>query len=163
LAAFLSVPAALVSAGALGAGPAFAAGTFKSVDHNWTIGVNQASVHSAPSGGTFTYCASESISAITPSITYSGAAVGKVYTEKVIGPKAAGSITITATTNVDGDRTPLKFEKPSGVWDNTYAIMSFPGSVGHSTLPSGTYAFEVLTNGKVIARTTLRLTARSGC
>jgi hypothetical protein len=159
-----SVVGVLAVAVALGnAGAALAAGAFKAVDHDWVVGVNAETLHRVPSGGKLPFCASQHISAITPSITYSGARVGERYKEEVIGPKAAGTIVITSTRNIDDDVRPLKFTKSSGTWDNTYAIMSFPGSFGHPTLPPGTYTFEVLLSGTVAAKTAVTLVARAGC
>jgi hypothetical protein len=145
------------------AGPALAAGTFKSTDHDWVVAVNAETLHNVAPGATFSYCASQHISAITPSITYTGAPVGQRYKEQVIGPKAAGTITLTSVHNVDGDVQALKFQKASGTWDNTYAIISFPGSVGHETLPPGKYSFVVIVSGKTVAHTSLKLASRLGC
>jgi hypothetical protein len=145
-----------------GAGPATAS-TFKSVDHNWTVALNQATLHAVAPGGVFTTCPGQDFSAITPDITYAGAAVGETYSEEVIGPKAAGTIHISVLRNVDGDMTPLRFTKASGAWANTYAVLSFPGSVGHSTLPDGKYTFAVLVKGKVVASTSLKLAHRRAC
>lgn len=153
-----AVPLVLYSAA-----PALAAGTFKASDHAWVVAVNAATLHNVAPGATFSYCASQHISAITPSITYTGAPVGKRYEEQVIGPKAAGTITLTSVHNVDGDVVPLKFATSSGKWDNTYAIMSFAGSVGHETLPPGHYSFVVVIAGKTVASTTLKLASRAGC
>jgi hypothetical protein len=155
--------AALVGPALLYASPASATGSFKAVDHDWVVALNQATLHDVPSGGTFSYCASQDVSAITPSVEYSGAPVGRSYREEVIGPTAAGSITIVATTNVDGDRVPLKFTAASGSWSNTYAVMSFPRAQHKTTLPPGGYSFEVVLAGKVIAKTTLRLATRPSC
>jgi hypothetical protein len=140
--------------------PASAAGTFKAADHDWVVALNQATLHSVPSGGIFRYCATEEVSAITPSVTYSGAPVGQSYREEVVGPPAAGSFTIMATTNVDGDRTPLRFARASGSWDNTYAVMSFPGTEHKATLPPGVYSFAVVLAGTTIAKTSVRLATR---
>jgi hypothetical protein len=154
----VAVPLVLCSAA-----PALAAGAFKAADHDWVVAVNAASLHNVAPGATFSYCASRHISAITPSITYSGAPVGQRYKEEVVGPKAAGTITLTSVHNVDGDVVPLKFVRSSGKWDNTYAIMSFVGSVGHDTLPPGHYSFVVVIAGKTAASTTLKLASRAGC
>jgi hypothetical protein len=158
LAGLATVPMALGNAA-----PAAAAGTFKATDHNWVVAVNAAKLAHVPSGGTFKYCSTSDISAITPDVSYSGAPVGRTYKEKVIGPAAAGTITISAVHNVDGDVTPLKFTTSRGVWDNTYAIMSFSGSVGHSTLPPGTYSFVVLVGGVQKARTAVTLNDHGSC
>jgi hypothetical protein len=157
------LPSALVALVLLAGGPAQAAATFKTTDHDWVVALNQATLHSVAPGGTFSYCASQDVSAITPSVNYSGAPVGQSYSERVVGPPAAGSITILGTTNIDGDRQPLKFTKATGTWDNTYATMSFPGSEHKATLPPGGYSFVVVLAGKVIAKTTVHLVARSAC
>jgi hypothetical protein len=155
--------AALVGPVLLYGVPASATTSFKASDHNWVVALNQATLHRVPAGGTFSYCASQDVSAITPSVAYAGAPVGRTYSEKVLGPPAAGSITILGTTNVDGDRAPLKFTKASGTWDNTYAVISFPRAQHKPTLPPGTYSFVVLLAGKTIAKTTVRLALRSSC
>jgi hypothetical protein len=155
--------AALVGFILLYSGPAFATSGFRAANHAWVVALNQATLHNVPVGGTFSYCASQDVSAITPSITYAGAPVGRSYREKVIGPPAAGSITILGTTNVDGAREPLKFTKASGSWDNTYAVMSFPAAQHKTTLPPGGYSFVVILAGKIIAKTTVRLASRSTC
>jgi len=159
--ALLAVSSLVVSLVAAGAAPALAEGTFKAADHDWVVGLNAGTVHNVPSGGRFKFCGTQAISAITPDITYTGAPVGKHYTEEVTGP--AGDITINSTHTVDGDVTKLVFTKSSGVWDNTYAIMSFPGSVGHSTLPAGRYTFEVFVSGAPVASTSVRLVYKAGC
>ena len=158
LTALLVVPVALASGA-----PALGAATFRTSNHDWLVGVNAATVHSVAPGGQLTYCASQRISAVTPSITYTGAPVGRRYSEKVIGPTAAGTIAITSVRNVDGDVQALKFVASSGTWDNTYAVMSFPGSFGHPSLPPGTYKFEVFVSGKPVAMTSVKLVARPGC
>jgi hypothetical protein len=158
LAVLLAFPIVLSNAA-----PALGSVSFKASDHDWVVAVNASSLHDVPAGGSFSYCSSQDISAITPSITYTGAPVGGRYVEEVIGPKAAGTITITGTRNVDGDLKQLIFAKPSGALGNTYATLSFPGTFHHSTLPPGMYSFEVLIEGKALARTTLTLVARAGC
>ena len=116
-----------------------------------------------PAGGKFTYCSSQDISAITPSLTYTGAPLGKHYVEEVVGPKAAGTITIAGTRNIDGQLKPLIFAKSSGTLGNTYAPLSFPGALHRPTLPPGTYSFVVLINGNAVAKATVTLVARAGC
>ncbi|HTW07578.1 MAG TPA: hypothetical protein VME46_08715 [Acidimicrobiales bacterium] len=157
------VGAALLAASsaALATVPALAASAFKATNHDWVVALNAATVHNVPSGGTFSTCGKNAVSAITPDISYTGAPVGKRYTEEVTGP--AGDITITSTHNVDGEVTKLVFTKSSGVWDNTYAIMSFPGSVGHATLPPGKYTFEVVLSGAVVAATSVHLAHKASC
>ena len=140
-----------------------AASAFKSTNHDWTVALNQATLHSVAPGQAFAVCPGQDVSAITPDITYTGAPVGQRYSEEVIGPEAAGTIHISGLRNVDGDLTPLKFTKATGVWDNTYAVMSFPGSTGHATLPAGTYTFAVLVKGTEVASTSLKLDARKVC
>jgi hypothetical protein len=140
-----------------------AATTFKSTNHDWTVALNEATLHSVAPGQAFAVCPGQDVSAITPDITYTGAPVGQRYSEEVIGPEAAGTIHISGLRNLDGDFTPLRFTKASGVWDNTYAVMSFPGSVGHGTLPDGTYTFAVLVKGSKVASASLKLEARPAC
>jgi hypothetical protein len=139
------------------------AATFKAVAHPWQVGISATSVSTVASGKTLTECASKTFSAVTPSLAYSGAPVGETYSEKVVGPAAAGTITILGLVNVDGDHKPLKFTSATGVWDNTYAIMSFPHTAGHPTLPTGKYTFEVLLGGKVLASTSISLGSKAGC
>lgn len=143
--------------------PAFAAASFEATSQDWVVATNASALHHVPPGGKFAYCASEDITAITPSITYRGAPVGKAYIERVIGPAAAGTITLSETRNVDNDITPLKFVAPTGSWGNTYAPLSFPGTVHKPTLPPGTYSFEAVLGGKVIAKTSVTLSSRPGC
>jgi hypothetical protein len=66
-------------------------------------------------------------------------------------------------SNIDGDLTTLKVTRPNGVWDNTYAVMSFPGLAGHPTLPYGTYIFAVQLKGEEVASSSLKLGRPSAC
>jgi hypothetical protein len=147
----------------LATNPALAAASFKTTDHPWVVAINAATLRHVPAGGSTVFCGKQDISAITPDISFTGAPVGDHYVEEVVAPPSAGTIRITSLHNVDGDVTPLKFTTGSGAWDNTYAVMSFPGSEGHGTLPAGKYTFEVLLAGKPIASTSIRLVYRSAC
>ena len=78
-------------------------------------------------------------------------------------PPAAGTITIAGGRNADGQPKPFKFQNSKGSLGNTFAIISFPGTVHSASLPSGKYRFDVVVGGKVAAMATLVLVTRAGC
>jgi hypothetical protein len=70
---------------------ALAAGGLSVKSHDWEIGINDGPSHKVPANGTFKYCASKTVGAITPKITLSASPAGEQYTFELTGPAAAGA------------------------------------------------------------------------
>jgi hypothetical protein len=145
--AFIAVLAGLLAL--VLAASALASGTLHVVSRSWEVG-EETGLHKVASGGKFSFCPTQPVTALTTAITYAHAPVGKSYTVKMVGPKAAGTIPPGAKTRI---------AKSSGRVDITFATPSFPGH----QLAAGKYAFSMLLGGKTVASLKLTLLVRTGC
>jgi hypothetical protein len=138
------------------AAPALATGGLGVKSHDWEIGINDGPNHKVPASGTFKYCASKTVGAITPQISLSAAPVGEEYSFGLAGPPAVG-----ASLQTEGNT----FTAPSGVIDPAFIPLAFPKLKAQDaeSFPPGTYRFTLTVAGAPALTQKVKLVRRAGC
>jgi hypothetical protein len=141
---------------ALAAG-AHAAGGLSVKSHDWEIGINDGPSHKVPANGTFKYCASKTVGAITPKIDLSAAPVGETYSFGLAGPAAAGDSLTTegeSFTSAQG-----------GLIGPAFIPLTFPKlkAKDATSFPPGTYRFTLSVAGAPALTQKVKLGRRTGC
>ncbi len=128
---------------------ALAASALHVSSRSWEIGQG-GTIHKVAASGKFSYCASQPVTGLTPTIAYTHAPAGKSYTAKMAGPSASGTIP---------PGVKIRFPKSTGRVSSTYATPSFPGH----QIAAGKYTFSMRIGAKTVATLKLTLAARAGC
>ncbi len=125
--------------------------------HDWEIGINDGPTHKVPANGTFKFCASKTVGAITPKIDLSAAPVGEAYSFGLAGPAAAGNSLATegeSFTNAQG-----------GVIAPAFIPLTFPKlkAKDATSFPAGAYRFTLTVSGAPALTEKVKLVRRAGC
>lgn len=124
--------------------------------HYWEIGINNGPSHKVAAGGTFKYCASKTVGAITPKVVLSSVPVGEEYSFGVAGPAAAGTTLTTEAGSFSGQGT---------VIDPVFIPLAFPKLKAEdaSALPNGSYRFTLTVAGASALTEKVKIVRRAGC
>jgi hypothetical protein len=124
--------------------------------HDWEIGINDGPSHKVAAGGTFKYCASKTVGAITARVDLSAAPVGEEYSFGLAGPAAVGDSLPT-----EGNT----FTAPSGLIDPAFIPLTFPKLKAQDaeSFPPGTYRFTLTVSGAPALTQKVKLVRRAGC
>jgi hypothetical protein len=136
---------------------ALAAGGLSVKSHDWEIGINDGPSHKVPANGTFKYCASKTVGAITPKIDLSAAPVGEAYSFGLSGPATAGDSLTTegeSFTSAQG-----------GLIGPAFIPLAFPKlkAKDATSFPPGTYRFTLTVAGALALTQKVKLVRHTGC
>jgi len=109
--------------------------------HDWEIGINDGPSHKVPANGTFKYCASKTVGAISPKIDLSAAPAGEAYAFGLAGPAAAG-----ASLPTEGESFT---SAQGGLIAPAFIPLTFPKlkAKDATSFPPGTYRFTLTVAG----------------
>ncbi|HEY5261075.1 MAG TPA: hypothetical protein VIJ33_03105 [Solirubrobacteraceae bacterium] len=136
---------------------ALAAGGSSVKSHFWRIGINDGPEHKVAAGGTFKYCASKTVGAITPDVVLSAPMpAGEESSFGIVGPAAAGASLETNEGPSTGEGT---------VIDPAFIPLTFPKLKAQdaSSFPPGTYSLTLTVGGATALTQKVKLVRRSGC
>jgi hypothetical protein len=136
---------------------ALAAGGLSVKSHDWEIGINDGPSHKVPANGTFKYCASKTVGAITPKIDLSAAPAGEAYAFGLAGPAAAG-----ASLPTEGESFT---SAQGGLIGPAFIPLAFPKlkAKDATSFPPGTYRFTLTVAGAPALTQKVKLVRRAGC
>jgi hypothetical protein len=132
------------------------AGGLSVKSHYWEIGINDGPNHKVAAGGTFKYCASKTVGAITPKVVLSTVPVGEEYSFDIAGPAAAGASLATEAGSFTGQGT---------VIDPAFIPLAFPKLKAEdaTAFPPGSYRFTLTVAGATALTEKVKIVRRAGC